>query len=126
VPVQILVTFLCVAVSLVFFKATSLEQALVVMAALVGAGTEDSWFQLNYRLDTIVVLMALVIVWGLPNTQQWVGLADTKAQPAVTRWPAWLGWRPKPAYGLVVGAILCLALLRNFGSAPAEFLYFAF
>jgi hypothetical protein len=70
--------------------------------------------------------MALVIVWGLPNTQQWVGLADTKAQPAVTRSPAWLGWRPTPSYGLIVGAILCIALLRNFGSAPAEFLYFAF
>ncbi len=125
-PVQVVATFLMVAVSLVFFKAVSLEQALLIVAALAGAG--DAGPRLYYA-ETLIVLTGLAVVWGLPNTQQWVGLAERSSRQAVTGARAWLeqlGWSPRPVHGFVVGAVLSIALLRNFGAAPAEFLYFAF
>jgi alginate O-acetyltransferase complex protein AlgI len=156
-PLQIGVTFIAVAISLVFFKAVSLEQALLVVASLGGAGMGADGLEQVYLTPILLVLTGLVIVWALPNTQQWVGLAhatpekalaegldlgppdraedrpatgavaarDALAPPA-RRWLSRLHWAPRPVHGFVLGAALCLVLLRALGAPPAEFLYFAF
>lgn len=140
-PVQILTTFLAVAVSLVFFKATSLDQALLVVASLSGAGGTDGAIVVE-RAQIVIVVIGLVIVWALPNTQQWVGLVPRRIEPGVMPLKtgeehspnqvipvvrnSWISWSPRPFHGYVIGGVVCLVLLRALGSPPAEFLYFAF
>jgi alginate O-acetyltransferase complex protein AlgI len=133
-PLQVLATFLAVAVSLVFFKAVSLEQALIVVGSLAGLGGLDGpGFVL--RSQTLMIVGGLVIVWALPNTQQFVGLVPrqperpTEPEQAASNAKArgsWLAWSPRAVQGYIVGSVLCLVLLRALGSPPAEFLYFAF
>ncbi|MCE6952531.1 MBOAT family protein [Cereibacter sphaeroides] len=122
VPVNVLLTFLAVTVSLVFFKSPSLTEAMLVVQGLFGMGEHGLYL---YSGDTAVVLLGLIIVWALPNTQEWMGLKPAPARAAPP--PAGrLRWQPSPLHGLFVGAVLCVTLLRIFGSPPAEFLYFAF
>jgi len=163
--VQVLLTFVAVAVSLVFFKAESLQQALLVTAALAGLGGPLDIVGPVYLPETVRVAVGLFIVWALPNTEQWVGLAALRnrsrsavraqalgqavprspatAAPAVppsgaqdpapaqrwrtlAAWSARLQWSPGLLHGYILGAALCLVLLRAFGAPPVEFLYFQF
>ncbi|PTM76194.1 MBOAT family O-acyltransferase [Cereibacter sphaeroides f. sp. denitrificans] len=125
-PVKVLVTFLAVTVSFVFFKSPTLTDAMTVVRGLVGMGEHGGYL---YFGDTVVVLFGLFIIWALPNTQEWVGLKAHSAPKAPARERARFAafyWKPSPMHGLMVGAVLCITLLRIFGSPPAEFLYFAF
>lgn len=88
--VGVLVTFVGVTVSLVFFKASSLDQALHVVQGMAGFGGEftlaprlggHDWTsmgvlaELFWRLLTLqgmLILGGMVIVWALPNTMQYI------------------------------------------------------
>jgi alginate O-acetyltransferase complex protein AlgI len=127
-PLGIGLTFLGVTVALVFFRAQDLGQAMRVLTGLAGlaeasAGTASPE-------GSKLLLLGLFIVWALPNTQQWLGLApcqrlDAWRTLAATFEPGRHG-RVRFLHGALAGAILCVALLRLLGEAPAEFLYFTF
>lgn len=86
----VLATFLTVTVTLVFFKAASLEHAMTVLRGMAGFGGDVEMMarlggldpssvgplgQLAARLASmqgVLVLAALAIVWLLPNTPQYI------------------------------------------------------
>ncbi len=86
----VIVTFLAVIVALVFFRADSLEQALLITGAMAGFGgtldgvsslggpelsTMGPMQMLMWRLSSMhgmLIVGALAIVWVLPNTPQYI------------------------------------------------------
>lgn len=123
-------TFFCVTVALVFFRAKDLDDALTVLGGLAGLASGPSPAALDAAGGSKVLALGLFVVWFLPNTQQWLGLVDCKMLAG------WTSLRvafdpgdrrlPKFLHGALAGAVLSIALLRLLGEAPAEFLYFTF
>lgn len=151
----VLLTFVCVVVALVFFRAPNVSAALEIlagMAGLNGLAVDWSFYEtpvlhrlidvlhlapdsvpLFKRPQAIALLALLAMVWLLPNTQQWLRHYRTalNARPG----PSWLErlhalpltvWRPSLVCGAVMGVIAFFALARALSVAPSEFLYFQF
>jgi D-alanyl-lipoteichoic acid acyltransferase DltB (MBOAT superfamily) len=135
-------TFACVTLAWVPFRAESLSSALHLWAAMFGAhafNKTDVLFQAhlgpladilalfgytgNRGANRIFLLMLLVIVFTAPNS---VEIADGHWRP--NRLASWLGLRPSmrlhPAFAVALGLLFggCLSLLNS----PSEFLYFRF
>ena len=149
----VLLTFLCVVVALVFFRAESVPAALALLAGMAGLhgvvvpasfaqlpivaglvagqGLEVGAGQFLQIGDWARVLLLLAFVWFMPNTQQFMMRFRT-----ALGWrgrPAWLQaampaltWRPAPLYGVALGILCFFVLMQTFSSAPTEFLYFQF
>ena len=107
----IVLTFICVVIGLVFFKAGTLEQAFAVLRGMAGLGGEfeyvserfgPSWAEMTdwqiawVRLASIhgaLMIAAFLIVYLLPNTPQYIEqIAGTVKQQVadvakVARWP---------------------------------------
>lgn len=121
-------TFLCVVVAMVFFRAESVSAALAILGGMVGLNGE---FGRPIRTDALLIAAMLIVVWALPNTQQWLQHYRTalnwrpRASWLEGRLP-WIAWRPAPAMGAVLGMIGFFALARALSAAPSEFLYFQF
>jgi hypothetical protein len=150
---SVLLTFACVVVALVFFRAGSLSTALHVVAGMFGRDgviispaflRVPGVAQLAHALDIPIAPLryvttpnlawigaALAAIWTLPNAQQWLRIHPTALQnePAPSwlqqRWPALL-WRPSAATGVAFGAVTLLVIMRALSAAPSEFLYFQF
>ncbi|HEX6957471.1 MAG TPA: MBOAT family O-acyltransferase [Ferrovibrio sp.] len=152
----VLATFLAVTVTLVFFKSSSLDQALQVVRGMAGFGGDLPYglvlggidpatmnpFQLvAWRLFTsqgALICIALAVVWLLPNTSRYLELvrealaqrpASGDAAPAGALRQGWAALMPQRAgliEGGVIGVLLGIALLRAASVAPTEFLYFTF
>jgi hypothetical protein len=83
------------------------------------------------RADLTPILVLLVFVWTLPNTQQWMRRYPTALdwRPRahwLERWLPATSWRPVRAIGVGIGVFSFFALARAFSAAPTEFLYFQF
>ena len=149
----VLLTFLCVVIALVFFRADNVPTAINLLAGMMGfhgiavhptilqlpgigriteiLGIPVStapYFTLNRAFPVVVFL---VVVWTLPNAQQWLGHYRTALGYRPSK--GWLeqlvpgsAWRPTAAYGIAVGVFGVFALIRALSSAPTEFLYFQF
>ncbi|MFC1459321.1 MBOAT family O-acyltransferase [Microvirga arabica] len=139
-PLGVLLTFTCVALALVFFRAGSVAQALIVFQGLTDVTApiylpRSTWLE---RPDMLLVLIGLAIVWLLPNALEWIGgfesdgaEASVTAKSAQGVWfsvwrPSRWQWRPNFRNGIVMGALICFALIRVFGVVPSQFLYFTF
>jgi alginate O-acetyltransferase complex protein AlgI len=77
------------------------------------------------------IALALLVVWGTPNTQQWMRRYQTalnqRLRPDwVEQMLPWANWRPSLAFGIVIGCVATFAVVRTFSQAPTEFLYFQF
>ena len=149
----VLLTFICVVVALVFFRAADVFTGINLLAGMIGAHgiivhpslmevpglrqltellsipTSDApYFNLK-RLYPLPLL--LFVVWALPNTQQWLRHYRTALGYRGAAW--WLermlpaaAWRPTPLFGVLVGIFGVFALIRALSLAPTEFLYFQF
>ncbi|MEO5659193.1 MAG: MBOAT family O-acyltransferase [Polaromonas sp.] len=147
----ILLTFACVVVAMVFFRAASVSAALSMLAGMAGlngasiavdpfaAPLPDAPTLLQLlgqllRSDFTPIGALMLFVWTLPNTQQWMQHYRTalnwrpRAHWMTQRFPllAFMTWRPSPALGAAVGVLSFFALARAFSAAPSEFLYFQF
>jgi alginate O-acetyltransferase complex protein AlgI len=150
---SVLLTFLCVVVALVFFRAESVPAALALLAGMVGLhgvvvpasfahlplvaefvagqGLEVGAGQFLQVEDWARVLVLLAFVWFMPNTQQF--MLHFRTALGWRGRPAWLQaimpaltWRPAPLYGIALGILSFFVLMQTFSSAPTEFLYFQF
>jgi alginate O-acetyltransferase complex protein AlgI len=155
-PASVLLTFVCVVVAQVFFRAPDVHAALAVLSGMAGLnGVAVDWTLYEVRglhraIDLLGLPLAVVplfklpqaeaiaglllVVWTMPNTQQWMRHYRTAldARPA----PSWLErlgaglplatWRPTVACGAVIGVVGFFALARALSVAPSEFLYFQF
>jgi D-alanyl-lipoteichoic acid acyltransferase DltB (MBOAT superfamily) len=150
----VLATFAAVTVSLVFFKADSLGDAVAMVQAMSGLAPpplvassgpvavvdsgQPALLLIAQRVlnrlsnpDVLRVLFCLAVVWFLPNVQQWTGGWSEPGRPAALAAGILLprpvpAWRPNAAYGLLLGALFCFTLIQAFSAAPTAFLYFTF
>ena len=130
---SVALTFFCVLLSLVFFRASSCGHAIsIVSGMLMAHGGLSTWMfgdetRGKAALDLLCMLLGFVIVWGLPNTQQILGRFKPALQ--VTAWdkdeaPARGLWSPRFGWAFTMGAIFFLALVHI--QDPSTFLYFQF
>jgi D-alanyl-lipoteichoic acid acyltransferase DltB (MBOAT superfamily) len=123
-----LLTFAAVLLAQVFFRANGVHDALAMLAGLAGRHHLVSPLGFHPSRNTVFEIAAgFVIVWCFPNTQQI--LANFKPALEVTgadRKPALISylWRPNAAWGLALGVILFIAVVRM--QDPSSFLYFQF
>jgi len=151
---SVLLTYLCVLVGSVFFRAPSVPGALDMLGGMVGLHGIGPGFPLTAELmphigplgvvlqargfidvarwqETVRALMALggmaglyFIVWFLPNTQQ-IFADASPALDAIERGPiVWLRWRSTLPWAVAFGCASILGLLAVGGTG--EFLYFQF
>jgi alginate O-acetyltransferase complex protein AlgI len=118
---SVLLTYACVLIALVFFRASSTESALQYLSGMMGLhGT--SWHDDAIKPSrALLAAIGLAIVWFLPNTQEILGQKDTAIPRG--RW-SWLAWQPTLQWSLAMGFLFFLGLL--FVDNTATFLYFQF
>ncbi|UAW99829.1 MBOAT family protein [Halopseudomonas nanhaiensis] len=124
----VLLTFGCVVIAMVFFRAESVSAAMAMLSGMLGLSGERGNLA---RGDALMVAALLVVIWALPNVEQWMRQVRTAlnfdAQPSWTeRWVPLMTWRPTPVMGAAVGVAGFFALAVAFSEAPTEFLYFQF
>lgn len=124
----VLLTFLCVVVAMVFFRANSLTAAMAMLTGMAGLSELHTDFD---KSDYLTVAILLAFVWMMPNVQQWMAGFRTAldAQPRenwLLRWFPIAVWSPTPVIGLAIGVLGFFALAVAFSVAPTEFLYFQF
>jgi D-alanyl-lipoteichoic acid acyltransferase DltB (MBOAT superfamily) len=140
----VLVTFVAVTVAWTFFRATSLDAALRMLAAMSGAngwalpmewkgafdaalGTSAARFDFAdltafagvRQIGWIAVMLAMA--WFCPNSQQ-IMAALGRFQKLDTRLKATLGWS---AFGAITASVMLLAIV-NASHGVSEFIYFNF
>ncbi len=117
---SVLLTYLCVIVALVFFRANSTLDACSFIAGLTGFHSlaadgllpSYSW----------LVLALFPVVWFLPNTQEIMGQVEAARAPG--RINIGLAWQRSWQWSLAIGLLFLVSLL--FASTSASFLYFQF
>ena len=116
-------TFLAVAVAWVFFRAPDFATAarmIEVMAVPQGA----NFARVAWEGSSLIILLALAIVWFCPNLQQLMGLSF--AGLALYRKPGIspVKWRPNVIWGMGMGLLFVTSLFAI--SRASEFIYFNF
>jgi len=126
---SVLLTFLCVMITFVFFRSASSQDAMVMLERLALAHADPSaklpTILGGIRSQWVKVFAGFVIVWAFPNTQQI--LSDFKpalklASPDVEQ--HLIKWKPNMAWGLTLGLFILVALVQI--QNPSTFLYFQF
>jgi alginate O-acetyltransferase complex protein AlgI len=134
---SVLLTYLCVLVASVFFRAPSVGAALSMLGGMTGRhglgpllpqgglAIAGAWGDAARNVAEAIWLIALfAIVWCLPNTQQ----IFESARPVLDRITpgplTWLRWHPGTGWAVALGLGAVVAVLSMGGSG--EFLYFRF
>lgn len=137
-----LITFGCVIVAMVFFRASSVRNATIVLGAMVGSNgihLGDGMLFVNQLFaapKTGVLLLGtlMLIAFCFPNTQEW--LADFEpalgVQAGLNKYtPSWLirfwrqlSWKATPQWAAVT-AVLAVAAFLGLAEV-SEFIYFQF
>ncbi len=138
VPFSVLITFLCVVVSEIFFRANGVRDAVYIIGTIVGAHGFGPQFDGNVLLREIprtsvfltkfstavaAIAACFVIIWGMPNTQEILGqlTRDTIRLPSLL---SRLMWRPSASWSLALMVLFCLSILML--DTSTRFLYFQF
>jgi hypothetical protein len=105
-----------------------------IYASLGGVNGFDLWPARHEQIMKTAralrpLLLAMVIAWALPNTQQFLGrfsphLRDRKEKEGPVRRRAWWQWRPSWYWTLAL-VVLCYLIGREFDQV-SEFIYFQF
>jgi len=112
---SVALTYLCVLLASVFFRATTLSGAGSVLAGMAGLHGFEVTSPGIHTAGRICWLAGLyAIVWAAPTTRQVMQGEAT----------AWLSWRPTPHWAVVMGCAATVGLLAAGGTG--EFLYFRF
>jgi alginate O-acetyltransferase complex protein AlgI len=122
----VLLTFLCVVVAWVFFRAMTVAGALSLirgMAGLQGLSAAGAPYVSNQQILSLVLLIALC--WLAPNAYQMLGRFSPALQEVRPATRA-LAWRPSLAWATGLGILFALSLSQILSGAPSEFIYFQF
>lgn len=128
---SVLLTFVCVTIAMVFFRAADVSSAMNVVSGMTGLNGVRSPSGMASYLALMIALF-LFVVWAFPNVYEWLGRYPTALErrvqhPSSPGRLAWLVvWQPRVATGFVLGVIGALTLLRSLSAAPAEFIYSQF
>ncbi|NJL86456.1 MAG: MBOAT family protein [Leptolyngbyaceae cyanobacterium SM1_1_3] len=137
-----LVTFGCVIVAMVFFRAPSVGNGLTVLSAMIGVNgisfSDGALFsnQLfdNAKLGLLWLLVLMAIAFLTPNTQEWLSEYNpalgyqTTSKKQTYSWliylQKYLKWQPNQAWAVITAAIAVTGFLGI--SGVSEFIYFQF
>lgn len=128
---RVLLTYLCVLVGAVVFRADSLGTASGVLSGMAGlhgfafAGPMPER-GLTLARDWALIVLAAALALGAPNTQQIMrehAPVLGRAVAGAGHWSIWT-WRPSLGWAVAFGCLGALGLLAIGGSG--EFLYFQF
>lgn len=153
VAASVLLTFICVVMALVFFRADNVPAALNLLTGMVGGhglSLPERMLALpgvtgiasaldlpiadleHFGLSQMVWIAGLlIVVWTMPNSHQIMRHYRTAltAQPK----PSWLQttlpmavWHPTALIGFAIGWLGFFLVIRAISAAPTEFLYFQF
>jgi len=131
VACSVLLTFVCVTIALVFFRAADVSSAMNVVSGMAGLNGVKPPPEIAAYLGTIIAIF-LFVVWAFPNLYEWLGAYPTafdfkvRDREPTGRWTWLIVWQPRVVTGLILGVIGALTLLRSFSGAPAEFIYSQF
>jgi alginate O-acetyltransferase complex protein AlgI len=110
---SVVLTYLCVLVGSVFFRATSATDAASMLAGMAGLhGTGVMEPDIRAAVDVVWLVSLYAVIWLAPTTRQWM------------QGEARLAWKPSPRWAMAMGCAATLGLLAAGGSS--EFLYFRF
>ncbi|MGE0155094.1 MAG: MBOAT family protein [Reyranellaceae bacterium] len=118
-PFPVLLTFLCATIAWVFFRAGSLDQALLVLQAMAGHSPAPSWSAAllpPLLRDLPYLLLAAVLAFACPNALELLGRIETPDAAPARRGRALLG----------MGVVSALSVCAVFATGTYEFLYFQF
>lgn len=128
----ILVTFLCVSLAWVFFRADSFRAAISILASIAGLHGISLATTPELAQGLKWIFLLLLAVWFLPNTQQFLDAFDPAIEydsprtrperpaPIFSR----LLFRPNAAWGALLGVTTVAAIVGI--SRASEFIYFNF
>ncbi len=122
VMASVLITYAAVLAAQIFFRASSVQDAITVMRAMAGLTTASDNPTGGFIIVRIVVGFAICLM--LPNTQQIMMGYRPILERVSSSDHAFLRWRPSFVSGLVFGTILLVSLIRM--SDVSKFLYFQF
>jgi alginate O-acetyltransferase complex protein AlgI len=133
-------TFLAVMVAWVFFRAPDVATAGRMLAGMVGLGSggvpilpgtlELTLQQLGVAhrvvkwVEPMRYVVGLVIIFVMPNTQEFIERLWTSDHPSIGRPPFRIAWRPNAVWGGVLAAMTVCALVTF--AHVSRFLYFQF
>ncbi len=124
-------TYLSVLVGAVFFRAPSSGSAVTLLSGMIGLhGIEalpaslSSVTAQRALLDIAWLAVLYAVVWGMPNTQQIMRVADPALGKVLPGGRPMMQWRPNWQWAVLSGAVAVLAVLGMGGTS--EFLYFQF
>ena len=138
ISLSVLITFFCVVVGDIFFRANGVHDAVYIFGTMVGAHGIGLPFNSNSllreiprtsvfltKVSTAVAAIAacFAIVWGMPNTQEILGQLTRD----MVRLPSLLSrvmWRPTAAWSFAIMLLFCLSILML--DTSTRFLYFQF
>ena len=123
-----LLTFLCVVIGWVLFRAHDMKTAGVVLKGMSGWDSLSS-LEINWPMWASMLFL-LFIVWFCPNTQQIMERIDPalnvpKNTSVGSLWQD-LRWRPNWVWAVVLAIISAISLTTVIFSNVKEFLYFQF
>ena len=123
-PAYRLLTFGCVCVGWVFFRATDMSQALAIVRGMAGLNGWLGQFSLIGYHDGVWIPPLLMIVWLLPNAYEFMARVDPALVSGGALRSGRLVWRPSVSMALLIGVLgfACIPVLRR----VAPFLYFQF
>lgn len=144
----VLLTFLCVVVALLFFRANSTADAFRILAGMTGLHGMESLAPVLFPLQAmfagnpdwsggdllrmlferwapgLMIAALLAIVWLAPNSNQIMGDYSPALEGSSPAPRAWMRWRPNLAWLVLTLLVLAYAMLNL--DKTARFLYFQF
>ena len=121
-------TFLAVMLAWVLFR----SENMLAVQTMFGSMTGSNGFGLTPRFVYYcklhfhpLLIPGFILIWALPNTQQWIGVRDTsESEPGtITGVPAWWKW---VLLGIALGACIIRLVIMHLSGKPSEFLYYQF
>jgi alginate O-acetyltransferase complex protein AlgI len=136
-PVMVLITYACVLVGHVFFRANTFSDACYVLGSMIGlhqgpAFADFQWlgdiphissFLTHARSATLAVLGCFFICWAMPNTQEILNQLPEGYIRLPSLLPRW-SWRMTPAWSAAIMFLFCASILLL--DSSTRFLYFQF
>jgi D-alanyl-lipoteichoic acid acyltransferase DltB (MBOAT superfamily) len=121
-----LFTFLCVVVSFVFFRSTTITAANGMLMSMVSLDSISSPnIESVWKMCVLGVLFA--VVWLCPNSQQICGQDGSVSKNSRVSFGNGFLWRPNSGWAILHGCMFALTLWMVYAIArPADFIYFKF
>lgn len=146
-----ILTFICVVIAWIFFRAESFASAVLILKGCFGYGGVslpsklsvisdmlNSWSGISYggvflNIPSMgsfgglapfigLLITGMLIIWLAPNCQQFFNFADHSNQGKIVK--KLISWRPIPIIGFIFGCVFCFVVSRL--DRVSTFLYYQF